>query len=268
MKEEAIDLAKKIADPGQRLNVLREYLQALVLRSLHESEAFQCIAFVGGTALRFLYGLPRFSEDLDFSLYSDKSYDPEKWMSKTKRDFQLAGLDAAIALNDRKTVHVAWIKIGELLKNIGLAAMAQQKLSIKLEIDTRPPAGAETRNQVIERHRMFAVRCYDMQSLMAGKLHALITRQYCKGRDWYDFIWYRAQRPQPEPNLVLLQNALDQTEGRGVFESGKWKDIVRGKLNKLDISKAREDVRPFLEEQKEADLITKENLESLLKTTD
>ena len=266
MKEEAINLARDVSDPARRLNVLREYLQALVMRSLHESEAFQCIAFVGGTALRFLYGLPRFSEDLDFSLDSGKGYDPAKWMRKTKHDLQLAGLDTAITVNNHKAVHVAWIKIAEVLKATGLAGMVQQKLSIKLEIDTRPPAGAQTRNQVIERHRMFAVRCYDLPSLMAGKLHALITRQHSKGRDWYDFVWYRAQRPQPEPNLVLLQNALDQTE-RQKLESSKWKDLVHDKIGKLDISKVREDVQPFLEEQREADLITRENLESLLKTT-
>jgi len=265
VKEEAISLARNIADPGQRLNVLREYLQALVMRSLHESEAFQCMAFVGGTALRLLYGLPRFSEDLDFSLDFSKGYDPEKWMSKTKRDLQLAGLDAAVALNDRKTVHVAWIKIGEVLKGAGLAAMPQQKLSIKLEIDTRPPTGAVTRNQVIERHRMFVVKCYDMPSLMAGKLHALITRQYSKGRDWYDFIWYRAQRPQPQPNLILLQNALDQTEGAGIFDTGKWEGYVYNKINTLDVNKVREDVQPFLERPGDADLITRENLESLIR---
>lgn len=265
MKEEAISLARNIADPGQRLNVLREYLQALVLRSLHESEAFQCIALVGGTALRLLYGLPRFSEDLDFSLDSSKGYDPAKWMSKTKRDLQLAGLDAALALNDRKTVHVVWIKIGEVLKGVGLAAMAKQKLSIKLEIDTRPPSGAQTRNQVIERHRMFVVKCYDMPSLMAGKLHALITRRHAKGRDWYDFIWYRAQRPQSHPNLVLLQNALDQTEGIGSFDSGKWEDYVRDKIRKLAIIKIKEDVRPFLERQGDEEMITRENLESLVR---
>lgn len=267
MKEEAISLARNIADPGQRLNVLREYLQALVLRSLHESEAFQCIAFVGGTALRLLYGLPRFSEDLDFSLDSSEGYAPEKWMSKTKRDLQLAGLDAAVTLNDRKTMHVAWIKILGVLKDAGLAAMAQQKLSIKLEIDTRPPHGAQTLNQVIERHRMFAVKCYDLPSLMAGKLHALITRQYSKGRDWYDFIWYRAQRPQPKPNLVLLQNALDQTQGARVLDSGKWEGYVRDKIAALDIGKIREDVQPFLERQGDAELITRDNLESLVKTT-
>ncbi|MFA7157986.1 MAG: nucleotidyl transferase AbiEii/AbiGii toxin family protein [Kiritimatiellia bacterium] len=265
MKEEAVSLAKNIADPGQRMNVLREYLQSLVLRSLHESEAFQRIAFVGGTALRFIYGLQRFSEDLDFSLNSSAGYDLEKWMRKTKRDLQLAGLDAAVAVNDRKTVHSVWIKIGEVLKEVGLTAMAQQKLSIKLEIDTRPPDGAQTRNQVIERHRMFVVRCYDLPSLMAGKLHALITRKYSKGRDWYDFIWYRAQRPQPQPNLILLQNALDQTQGGGVFESGKWEDYVRGKIATLDIGEIREDVQPFLERQEDAALITRENLESLVR---
>jgi len=210
--------------------VLREFLQVKFLTTLYHFPLCQNLSFIGGTSLRLLRGLDRFSEDLDFSLDSSNGYDPAKWMNKTKHDLQFAGLDVIVTLNDNKTVHVAWIKVGEVLKNVGLAAMTNQKLSIKLEIDTRPPAGAQTLNRVIERHRMFAVRCYDMPSLMAGKLHALITRRYCKGRDWYDFIWYRAQRPQPEPNLVLLQNALDQTEGKGSFQSDKWKDLVRDKI--------------------------------------
>lgn len=265
MKEEALELARRIADPGQRLNALREYLQALVLRSLHESEAFKCLAFVGGTALRFLYSLPRFSEDLDFSLDESAGYTPETWMSKIQRDLRLAGLDARVTLNDRKTVHVAWIKIGEVLKEVKLSGMAEQKLSIKLEVDTRPPRGAQTLNQIIERHRMFVVRCYDMPSLMAGKLHALITRKYPKGRDWYDLIWYRAQRPSPQPNLVLLQNALDQTEGSGTLDSAKWEDYVKDKLMTLDIPKLRADVQPFLERTGDADLITRDNLEAVLR---
>jgi len=265
MKEEAVSLAVKVADPARRLNVLREYMQVLVMRSLHESEAFQCIAFVGGTALRFLYGLPRFSEDLDFSLDSGNGYVPERWMNKIKRDLQLAGFSVAVILNDRKTVHTAWIKTAEVLKDAGLAAMSRQNLSIKLEIDTRPPAGARTNNQIIEHYRMIATRSYDLPSLMAGKLHALITRQYCKGRDWYDFVWYRARRPQPEPNLVLLQNALDQTGGKGVFESGRWKDYVCASLNKLDFGRIRNDVQPFLERPEDGKLITKENLEGLLR---
>ncbi len=68
MREEVLRLARMVQEPGGRLNLVREYLQAFILRSMHEAEAFHCLSFVGGTALRFLHGLPRFSEDLDFSL--------------------------------------------------------------------------------------------------------------------------------------------------------------------------------------------------------
>jgi predicted nucleotidyltransferase component of viral defense system len=74
VKDHALALTEKATDRGQALNTLREYLQALVLRSFYESEAFRNLAFVGGTALRFLHGLPRFSEDLDFSLVSPAGY--------------------------------------------------------------------------------------------------------------------------------------------------------------------------------------------------
>jgi len=89
--------------------------------------------------LRFAYNLPRFSEDLDFSLEKPDRYKPVEWMKKIKRDLQLAGFETNLNWNDRKTVHTAWVKVGGIMKESGLAAMADQKLSIKLEIDTRPP---------------------------------------------------------------------------------------------------------------------------------
>ena len=86
MKEESLALIEGMTDPGQARNRLREYLQAFALRSFHESEAFRAVAFVGGTALRFLHNLPRFSEDLDFSLVSEAGYAGRDWMAKLKRD--------------------------------------------------------------------------------------------------------------------------------------------------------------------------------------
>lgn len=176
MKEEALSIARSAQDPAQKLNVLREYLQTLTLRSLHESEAFLQLAFVGGTALRFLYKLPRFSEDLDFALQNPLGYTPEAWMKKLKRHLTLAGFDATVSWNDRTTVHKAWIKIGGgLLHEAKLAAMPDQKLSIKLEIDTRPPAGAETQRTMVTRHILLAIQHYTPDALMAGKVHALLT---------------------------------------------------------------------------------------------
>ncbi len=265
MKDEALALAGPIPDPARKLNVLREFLQALVLRSLHESEAFSCLSFVGGTALRFAYNLPRFSEDLNFTLESAGGYEPAGWLRKVKADLTLAGFDASVSWNDRAIVHKAWIGVAGVLKETGLAPIAGQKLSIKLEIDTRPPAGALAERAVITRHRVLAIRHHDLASLMAGKAHALLTREYPKGRDWYDLLWYRGHRPPVEPNPALLQNALDQTFGEGRRSAENWRAELLELAATLPFDKLRDDVRPFLERPDEAGLIERENIAAVLK---
>jgi hypothetical protein len=264
MKEQALALVAGISDPGQKLNRLREYLQAFVLRSLHESEAFKPLAFVGGTALRFLHNLPRFSEALDFSLVSAEGYKGAEWMAKVKRDLVLAGYDAQLAWNDRKVVHAGWIRVGGLLYEAGLSGMPGEKLSIKLEIDTHPPAGARCERQVVSRFTTFFIQYYDLQSLLAGKLHAVMTRKYSKGRDWYDLLWYLSQRPPVRPNIAMLQNALDQTQGAGVCDAGSWSELVRARLESLDVATVLDDVRPFLERPQDAALLTRDNLLGLM----
>ncbi len=264
MKEEALALVRDVSDPGRAVNRLREYLQAFVLRSLHESESFRSLAFVGGTALRFLHNLPRFSEDLDFSLVSDEGYAGQEWMAKVKRDLTLAGFEAQVTWNDRKVVHIGWVRLAGLLHDAGLSAMPAEKLAIKVEIDTRPPDGAQCERRVVTRHVTFLLQHYDLPSLLAGKLHAAITRKYAKGRDWYDLIWYLSQRPPVEPNLVLLQNALDQTQGVGLHNAQFWRDLVRERVATLNLQAVHEDVSPFLERLQDAALLTRENLEGLL----
>jgi predicted nucleotidyltransferase component of viral defense system len=264
VKEEALALVKAVRDPADALNLLREYVQAFVLRSLHESEAFTTMAFVGGTALRFLHQLPRFSEDLDFSLTDERRYEPQRWLAKVRRDLQLAGFDCTVTFNSRKTVNVSWVRVAKLLSHANLAAREEQKLSIKLEIDTRPPAGAVVERTVVVRHMTFALRHHSIASLMAGKLHALITRGYSKGRDWFDLVWYRAHRPPIEPRIELLQNALDQTRGKGRLDAGRWRELVRDRLAELDVDGLIRDVRPFLERAEDRRLLTRETIESIL----
>lgn len=260
VKEQALALALGASDPGQRLNKLREYFQALVLRSLHESEAFRSLAFVGGTALRFLHQLPRFSEDLDFSVVASADYAGTAWMTKIKRDLLLAGYNVQVSWNDRKVVHAAWIRLEGLLHEAGLSGMADEKLAIKLEIDTRPPAGACCERRVVTKYVTFLIQHYDLPSLLAGKLHAVLTRPYAKGRDWFDLLWHLSQRPPTEPNVVQLQNALDQTQGGGRHDAALWKTLVRHRLESLDFSAVLEDVRPFLESPQDAAFLTRDNL--------
>lgn len=264
MKEEALALVRGVSDPAQALNRLREYLQAFVLRSFHESEAFRSLAFVGGTALRFLHGLPRFSEDLDFSLVSGDGYAGKVWMAKVKRDLTLAGFDPEVTWNDRKVVHAGWVRVAGVLHEAGLSTMPSEKLAIKVEIDTQPPVGARCERRVVTRYVTFLLQHYDLPSLLAGKLHAAITRKYVKGRDWYDLVWYLSQCPPLIPNLSLLQKALDQTQGADRLDASSWKGLVRERLMALNMQAVRDDVSPFLERPQDAALMTHENLEALL----
>lgn len=265
MNEEALALVRGVSDPGLALNRLREYLQAFVLRSFHDSEAMRSLAFVGGTALRFLHGLPRFSEDLDFSLVSADGYAGRDWMAKVKRDLVLAGFSPEVTWNDRKTVHVGWVRVAGTLHAAGLSGQPAEKLAIKVEIDTRPPTGARCERRIVTRHVTFLVRHHDLPSLLAGKLHAVLTRKYVKGRDWYDLVWYLSQRPPVAPNLALLQNALDQTQGVGHCDASAWRRAVRERLAALDVQAVIDDVRPFLERPQDASLLTRENLAGLLR---
>ncbi|MBN2494899.1 MAG: nucleotidyl transferase AbiEii/AbiGii toxin family protein [Deltaproteobacteria bacterium] len=264
MKEEALALIEDLDDPAAKLNRLREYLQALVLRSLHESEAFSSLAFVGGSSLRFLENLPRFSEDLDFSLMRAEAYQPRPWLEKAKRDLEHAGLSCSITYKQRKTVHTAWVRIAGLLRDAGLSAHEAQNLSIKLEIDTVPPEGADLKRSLVTRFVTLAITHYTLESQMAGKVHALLTRQYPKGRDWYDLIWYRSHRPPLNPKLLLLQNALDQTQGRSELDASRWQQLLAEKLEGLDIDLLARDVTPFLERAEDRRLITRENLSLVL----
>lgn len=265
MKEQALAVARVAADRGQAINALREYLQTLVLRSFHESEAFRSLAFVGGTALRFLHGLPRFSEDLDFSLVSPDGYAGQAWMAKVKRDLALAGFTPEVTWNERKTVHTGWVRLRGLLHDAGLSPLADEKLAIKVEVDTRPPGGGRCDRQIVTRHLSFLLQYYDPPSLMAGKVHALLARRYAKGRDWYDLVWYLSQRPPVTPNLTLLQNALDQTQGAGRVDAQRWRGAVRDRLAAMDMKVLLADVGPFLERSVDATMITRENLLGLLR---
>lgn len=263
MKEQALALARGTTDPQQGRNRLREYLQSLVLRSLHESEAFRPLAFVGGTALRFLYGLPRFSEDIEFSLVRADGYAGKEWMNKVKRGLALSGFEPEVTWNERKVVHASWVRLAGILKEAGLAATSSEKLAIKVEIDTRPPAAARCERRIVTRHVTFLLQHHDLPSLMAGKLHTVLARRYAKGRDWYDLLWYRSQRPPIEPNLPLLHNALGQTRGAAPFDAEDWRALVRKRIDSLDMKAIADDVRPFLERPRDADLLTRGNLSGL-----
>lgn len=159
---------------------------------------------------------------------------------------------------------MAWVRFSRILYEAGLAGIPEQKLAIKMEIDTKPPAGAQYGTQIVNRHMIFVVRHHDLPSLLAGKIHALTTRRYAKGRDWYDLLWYGTLRPPVQPNLTLLQNALIQTEGVRAYPAAEWVAQVRILAGAVRMASLAKEVRTSLERPQDATLLTRDNFLSLL----
>ena len=266
MKAYIEQLLRDVADPITGRNLLREYLQARILESLQRAGAMVPLAFHGGTALRFLYAIPRYSEDLDFALErSQSSYDFRAYLRAIQAEFEMEGYQVGIRLNDRKTVNSAFVRFNNLLFEFGLSAQRDEVLAVKIEVDTHPPAGAELETTLIRRHVTMRLQHHDRASLLAGKLHAIFQRRYVKGRDLYDLMWYLSDPDWPAPNLTLLRNALRQTGWDGPMpEEQNWRDILCQRLGNIDWKKSVADVKPFLERSNEVALLTQENFEKLL----
>jgi hypothetical protein len=177
----------------------------------------------------------------------------------------MAGFDPLVTWKETKIVHTGWIRLPRILHEAGLSAMPEQKLAIKLEIDTHPPSGAHCERRIVTRYVTFLLQYYNLSSLLAGKLHAVLVRKYAKGRDWYDLVWHLSQRPRVTPNLPLLQNALDQTSGGGKYDAQSWRVLVRDRLESFDMKAICDDVSPFLERPQDAALLTRGNLLGLLR---
>ena len=266
MKPLLMEILRDQPDDFRRRSTAREYLQARILLALQDAGAFADWAFVGGTALRFLFQLPRYSEDLDFSLTipgGDARF--EKHMQSVGRDLELEGYDLEIRSRPHPPVASAAIKIRGLLYEMGLSPHPNEVMMVKVEIDTRPPPGARTATRLVRRFVLLNLLHYGRPSLLAGKLYALLTRKYTKGRDLYDLGWYLADRTWPAPNLLQLNNALRQSGwSKPVVTPANWRGLIRDKLNTIDWPEARRDVSPFLEREQDTALVSRDVLLPLL----
>ncbi len=253
-------------DPALARNQAREYLQALILQSLQRAGAMVPLAFLGGTALRFLYRIERYSEDLDFSLERNPDlYAFPSIIQAIQLELQAQGYSVALRHREDRIVHSAFFHFPGLLHDLGLSPHRDEALSIRLEVDTRPPAGAVLQTSLVRRHVMLNLQHYDPASLFAGKIHALLQRPYLKGRDVYDLFWYLSDPDWSEPNLQLLNNALLQTGWAGeLLTPETWRTSLVSHLSGANWEQARLDVQPFLQDQAELALLTPGNLRSLL----
>lgn len=233
-----------------RLNKTREFIQALCLKIMSERGSFDRVAFLGGTALRLLFQLRRFSEDLDFSVLNAGDMDVSELSRVFAKDLRLYGFEAEVKVKAVGTVRSMMLKFPGLLKDLGLSPLKDEKLAIKWDVDMNPPQGGVSVGGMMSRYFTFRVVHYDLPSLFAGKLHACLYRNYIKGRDWYDFIWYVSNKIRP--NLVLLKNAVRQTEHTELALDEKGlADFLIESIKRVDFKNLGKDVERFLEDPAE-----------------
>ena len=268
MKDYVLELVSRKSGYNDKLNTMRESLQAYVLRVMHDEGVFRSTAFLGGTALRFLYDLPRFSEDLDFSSTGEQAFSFQSLLKKIISELSSAGYNVSVTYNDKKIVNSAFIKFSDLMFEAGISPLKSQKFSIKVDIDSNPPKGAVFTTQIVNKFFPISFLSFNVESLLAGKLHALVSRKYTKGRDYFDLGWYLSQWKGIEPNLILLKNSLKQTGWKSDFpEKSNWRNLICGVVEKADWKKIKQDVESFLENPSDLDILTKENILHLLRNS-
>ncbi len=252
--------------PLDWVQAIREVVQEIVLLGFWRSGFFEQAAFYGGTALRIFHGLNRFSEDLDFSLdgpedearlesvLTSLEHELAAWGFSFQADPKSAGVQTGIEsafLKGNTRINLLQIGVPEELSR---RFPPNQKIAIKLELDTRPPpfSGTEVKTHLLP--TPFQVRLYDLPSLFAGKLHALLFRDWksrVKGRDFYDFVWFVSRRvpvnlPHLEARIRQSGNpAIERLDLRGL------QSLLSERFGKVNLAAAADEVRPYLRDARE-----------------
>lgn len=241
-------------NPDLKKNILREFLQTLILKLLYASKYNNSVIFMGGTCLRICYDIPRFSEDLDFNL-SNKKLDFLKCLDFLKTSLNRYGLKVDAVGKQEKTVYKGFIKFSDILFQTKISPLKSEKLSIKLKIDSKPQKNFISEINIISKFGFnFIIKNADLSSMMAGKIHACFSRGYFKGRDFYDLLWYLNRKIVP--NFKLLNEF-----GVNVLSKSQLIKYLSDAIKKVEINKIIKDVYPFLENKDEIIII--ENIKKL-----
>ena len=257
----------EIESENALINALKEIYQEIVLLGLYRGGFFREASFYGGTALRIIYGLERFSEDLDFSLLKkDPAFEIEKYFPHILAEFDALGIKMTLqkkSKSQKSDIESAFLKNGtsihtlsietDSISNILGSVHSGKKLKIKLEVDTNPPLKFQVTSHTLLLPTTFNITAMTLPNLYAGKLHALLYRNWkrrVKGRDWYDFEWY--VKRGVKVNLEHLQERMIES---GDFSDAErltkesLKELLKERIEVLDVDKARQEVRLFVRER-------------------
>jgi len=242
----------EIRTENDRRNAIHEVMQEITLAGLYRNGFFEKAAFYGGTCLRIFHSMPRFSEDLDFSLVAKAdSFDLKEYFPAIIAEFKALGREVVINKKEKSfsgNVESAFLKDDTEIYN--LAFQTERTIKVKIEVDTNPPLEFLTEQKLLLQPFSFMTRCFVLPDMFAGKVHALLFRNWktrVKGRDWYDFEWYiRNQIPLGFSHLQVRTRQLNGFE----LSKEDFIDKLKSRLSSTDIDLVKRDVTPFIKDEK------------------
>ena len=270
-----------IKNTNDEVNALKEIIQEIVLSGLSRGGFFKEASFYGGTALRIFYKLDRFSEDLDFALIKpNKEFDLSKYFTYIEKELKAYGLNLEISTKQKSkdsNITSAFVK-GDTLEHI-LKFFPNEvnheynhilkNIKIKFEVDINPPSGATYEEEYKLLPSPHEIKLYDKESLFAGKIHAILCRNWSyrtKGRDLYDYIFFLANNINV--NIELIKNKLidsNYIKPNSNFNIDTLKELLIKKFNEIDYTEAKEDVLPFIKDIDSLNLWNKDFFISITK---
>ncbi|MDD3487500.1 MAG: nucleotidyl transferase AbiEii/AbiGii toxin family protein [Candidatus Moranbacteria bacterium] len=234
------DYIKRNNIPNVPRRILTEYLQAEILDILYASKFASYLSFLGGTCLRFVYKIGRFSEDLDFDLIKS-GLDYKELATYIGKRLRELGFNAETKTKETENIFIISIKFSEVMEEMGIGAMENQKLTVKFEIDPKPFKSIRFESRQISTYgKSFNVVANTLETIFAQKIIALKSRPYQKGRDFFDLIWFLAQK-NIEPNYALLKEKGIKVKNREDLKK-ELKNIIAAS----DLKQAARDVERFL----------------------
>lgn len=253
----------------EHLNAVHEVMQQFALAGLARGGFFEKAAFYGGTALHLFYGLPRFSEDMDFSLLKeDETFNFEDYFDAIRNEFSLAGKDVSVELK-HKAIHPTAIESAFLKETsavFDLVFTTKKQVKVKLEIDIKPPLKFVTEEKLLLQPSSCWVKVFTLDCLLAGKVHAALFRAWrnrVKGRDWYDLEWYI--RNGVACNLRHLAERTKATSHESDLSSSEAVlEAFRSRIDSIDFELAKSDVRPFLKDVSSLNIWSREYFKALV----
>ena len=239
-------------------NAIHEVMQQIALAGLARGGFFQKAAFYGGTCLRLLHDMHRFSDDMDFSLLEpDRDFHFEDYFPAVVEEFKLAGKDVEIKMKHKgqpSAIESAFLKESSDVFDIGFTTEKRQK--VKIEVDIDPPPKFSTEMCVLNEPRSCIVRAYTLPDLFAGKVSAALFRKWkrrIKGRDWYDVAWYIAKRV-PLDLAHLVERAKESAPEADVSTPEKVIAAFNARIDSIDFENARMDVEPYVMDKADLDV--------------